>query len=318
MELDIFNKLNELELLKIQQWAALQNDFGTRINKLKGKSNLKERNKLKEEFSTRSELFLDELPNKFINSEVFLKYLIKGTHKKISSNLVLARVPHKILNNDNFMLSIVDYDPYLIEHLKPNHRNSKAIYVRALNNNGNAIKFIPNNEITLELAEIAVKNNAMALQHLPNEVRADQICLLAIEKNIEVAKFVPEHYMRDFTFAKRSCMRNILFWKNLPKPTKYDRHIIHYCLEKCGVTGMDSKENLYELPDFLKQLYTNIDSFTTMLILSYVKREVILKFAISEIASEKAHIHNFRLLKEVDRDDLYQEIVNKVGDKSAN
>ena len=39
-------------------------------------------NKLKEEFSTRSELFLDELPNKFINSEVFLKYLIKGTHKK--------------------------------------------------------------------------------------------------------------------------------------------------------------------------------------------------------------------------------------------
>ena len=318
MELDIFNKLNESELLKIQQWVALQNDFGTQINKLKGKSNLKERNKLKEEFSTRSELFLDELPNKFINSGVFLKYLIKGTHKKISSNLVLARVPHEILNNDNFMLSIVDYDPYLIENLKPNHPNSKAIYVRALNNNGNAIKFIPDNEITLELAEIAVKNNAMALQHLPDEVRTEQICLLAIEKNIEVAKFVPEHYLRDFTFAKRSCMRNILFWKNLPKPTKYDRHIIHYCLEKCGVTGMDSKENLYELPDFLKQLYTNIDSLTTMLILSYVKREVILKFAISEIASEKAHLHNFRLLKEVDRDDLYQEIVNKVGNKNAN
>ena len=54
-----------------------------------------------------------------------------------------------------------------------------------------------------------------------------------------------------------------------------------------------------------------------MLILSYVKREVILKFAISEISSEKAHLHNFRLLKEVDRDDLYQEIVNKVGNKSA-
>ena len=41
MELDIFNKLNESELLKIQQWVALQNDFGTQINKLKGKSTLR-------------------------------------------------------------------------------------------------------------------------------------------------------------------------------------------------------------------------------------------------------------------------------------
>ena len=76
---------------------------------------------------------------------------------------------------------------------------------------------------------------------------------------------------------------------------------------------MNSRENLYEQPDFLRQLYTNIDSFTTMLILSYVKRDVILKFALSEIASEKANLRNFRLLKEVDRDDLYQEIVNKAG-----
>ena len=318
MELDIFNKLNESELIKIQQWLALQNDFGNQINKLKGKDNLKKRKKLKEEFNCKCVEFLDELPSKFINSEVFLKYLIKGTHKKLSSDLILTRVPHEILNNDNFMLSVVEYDPYLINNLKPNHPNSKAIYERALANNGNAIQFIPTNEITLELAEMAVKNNAMALQHLPNDLKTEHICLLAIEKNIEVVNFVPWNYLRDFTFAKRSCMRNILFWKNLPKPTKYDRHIIHYCLEKCGVTGMDSKENLYELPDFLKQLYTNIDSFTTMLILSYVKREVILKFAISEIASEKAHLHNFRLLKEVDRDDLYQEIVNKVGNKSAN
>ena len=44
------------------------------------------------------------------------------------------------------MLSIVDYDPYLIENLKPNHPYSKAIYLRALNNNGNAIKFIPDNK----------------------------------------------------------------------------------------------------------------------------------------------------------------------------
>ena len=69
--------------------------------------------------------------------EVFLKYLIK-THKKLSSDLVLTRVPHEILNNDNFMLSIVDYDPYLINQNL--HPNSKAIYDRALNNNGNAIK----------------------------------------------------------------------------------------------------------------------------------------------------------------------------------
>ena len=41
MELDIFNKLNELELIKIQQWVALQNDFGTQINKLKGKTTLR-------------------------------------------------------------------------------------------------------------------------------------------------------------------------------------------------------------------------------------------------------------------------------------
>ena len=39
MELDIFNKLNESELIKIQQWVALQNDFGNQINKLKGKDN---------------------------------------------------------------------------------------------------------------------------------------------------------------------------------------------------------------------------------------------------------------------------------------
>ena len=317
MELDIFNKLNEKELIKIQQWITLQNDFDNQINKLKGKKNLKERTKLKEKFSEKSELFLDELPSKFINSEVFLKYLIKGMHKKLSCDLVLARVSHEVLNNANFMLSVVDYDPYLIENLKPNHPNSKSIYVRALNNNGNAIKFIPDNEITIELAELAVKSNPMALQHLPDEMRTEQICLLAIEKNIEVAKFVPEHYMRDFTFAKRSCMRNILFWKNLPKPTKYDRHIIHFCLEKNGVTGMDLNKNLYEQPDFLKQLYSNIDSFTTMLILSYVKREVILKFAISEITSKKSHLRNFRLLKEVDRYDLYQDIVNKVGDKNG-
>ena len=124
---------------------------------------------------------LDELPSKFINSEVFLKYLIK-VPKKLSSDLVLTRVPHEILNNDNFMLSVVDYDPYLIKNLKPNHPNSKAIYDRALANNGNAIQFIPTNEITLELAEMAVKNNAMALQHLPNDLVTEHICLLAIER----------------------------------------------------------------------------------------------------------------------------------------
>ena len=71
MELDIFNKLNESELIKIQQWVALQNDFGNQINKLKGKDNLKKRKKLKEEFDCKCVEFLDELPSKFINSEVF-------------------------------------------------------------------------------------------------------------------------------------------------------------------------------------------------------------------------------------------------------
>ena len=47
MELDIFNKLNESELIKIQQWVALQNDFCNQQISLKVKITLRSEKSLR-------------------------------------------------------------------------------------------------------------------------------------------------------------------------------------------------------------------------------------------------------------------------------
>ena len=322
MELDIFNPLSDEELKELKSWKSFI--LGLEIDPILKK---KEQEKKNLE-SVRS--YLNNLQGKFFQSEKFIFTLINGVDKKNKEiiRLVYKFIPNHIFHNDTFILSIVDNDPKIIEHMQPEHDMARSIYLRAVQKNGNAIAYIPQKSIDKEIISVALQSYGKAIKFCPESLKTEELCLQAIARQAAVIEYVPIKYLENFDFSKWACYRNLDAWKYLPSKTKYDPFIIEFCMRQAGVEGIDHTQKLFENKKFLRTIYELNDKFLWMLALAYMRRAVIIELARDQLVrdcedlqtdnekqknlgeKQKKILKKYEILKNIHREDVYDEIVS--------
>ena len=60
----------------------------------------------------------------------------------------------------------------------------------AVNQDGYALQFVPEDKRTDEICKIAVNQNGYALEFVPTDKQTDEICLIAITQNEKAIKFI--------------------------------------------------------------------------------------------------------------------------------
>lgn len=322
MELDIFNPLSDEELKELKSWKNFI--LGLEIDPILKK---KEQEKKNLE-SVRS--YLNNLQGKYFQSEKFIFTLINGIDKKNKEiiRLVYKFIPNHIFHNDTFILSVVDNDPKIIEHMQPEHDMARSIYLRAVQKNGNAIAYIPQKSIDKEIISVALQSYGKAIKFCPESLKTEELCLQAIARQAAVIEYVPIKYLENFDFSKWACYRNLDAWKYLPSKTKYDPFIIEFCMRQAGVEGIDHTQKLFENKKFLRTIYELNDKFLWMLALAYMRRAVIIELARDQLArdcedlqtdnekqknlgeKQKKILKKYEILKNIHREDVYDEIVS--------
>jgi hypothetical protein len=68
---------------------------------------------------------------------------------------------------------------------------------KALEYDGAALKYVPENKKTDELCKIAVKDNGLALKYVPENKKTDELCKIAVKNDISAIKYVPETMKND-------------------------------------------------------------------------------------------------------------------------
>ena len=280
MELDIFNPLSDEELKELKSWKSFI--LGLKIDPILKK---KEQEKKNLE-SVRS--YLNNLQGKFFQSEKFIFTLINGVDKKNKEiiPLVYKFIPNHIFHNDTFILSVVDNDPKIIEHMQPEHDMARSIYLRAVQKNGNAIAYIPQKSIDKEIISVALQSYGKAIKFCPESLKTEELCLQAIARQAAVIEYVPTKYLENFDFSKRACYRNLDAWKYLPSKTKYDPFIIEFCMRQAGVEGIDHTQKLFETQKCLSTISERTDQLLGRLALAYMRRAVIIELAKDELARD--------------------------------
>ena len=102
------------------------------------------------------------------------------------------------------------------------------LYKEVVTQDGLALKFVPENNKTLDICEKAVTQNGKALEFVPNEKKTFDICEIAVTKNGLALEFVPNE-KKTFDICKKALAQNsvalkhieILFINNITKDQYY-------------------------------------------------------------------------------------------------
>ncbi|MEK7070221.1 MAG: DUF4116 domain-containing protein, partial [Patescibacteria group bacterium] len=85
----------------------------------------------------------------------------------------------------------VENDGYALKYV-PQEMKTPELCRLAVENYGYALKYVPEHMKTPELCRLAVENYGLALKSVPEKLKTSEIYRLAVISNLEVLKYVPQ------------------------------------------------------------------------------------------------------------------------------
>jgi Domain of unknown function (DUF4116) len=76
----------------------------------------------------------------------------------------------------------------------PEDKRSIELCRIAIEQNGKALEYVTKDQRTPELCRLAIEQNGKALEYVTKDQITPELCLLAIQQNVEALQFVPEKY----------------------------------------------------------------------------------------------------------------------------
>ena len=307
MQYDIFKPISQEEKNLLKNWINLQKKQLSN-SKLEGRELIKWQKKELHSFSTG---FLDDLPSKFLASATFIRNLVEQKNKMLDGEVILNYVPRILMDDKEFILSVIRHAPFFIGSLAQDHKNDKRILEEALTANGESIQDIEEIFLDGNLVSCAIKSSPKSIEFIPENFLNKELCLEAITKSPKSFCKLPKKFQGDFNFCKLSCNRNIKVWDYLPEPQKFDRHILEFCLSHSGIDGIYDVEDLFMREDFLINLYRIEDRLIRRFILAYCDSELILNFAMKEVKKNSENIQAFIECQRVGKSFILDKIKDK-------
>ena len=302
MQQDIFEKLNEIERKFLKEWITIQ---------------LNQSEKDTERLEIRTSDFLADLPARLFQSKFFIKRLLEQKNKKIDGDNIVKYISKELLENDNFLESIISFYPQLVESLPEAQKKNKSLWSIALATDGNVIRYLPKDLLHEDLIEIALEKTPRSIKYLPSNFIDENRALNAIRKNAQAYKDLPEKFQDNFDFCKIACNRNLNVWDVLKKPIKFNKFILEFCLTKSGIEGIYYANKLQDDESFLKLLFVTGNKQRQKMILAYMKDEVIETFALKILQENKEALKIFKLCSEVGKDYVIKNIESDLSKMSS-
>ena len=97
----------------------------------------------------------------------------------------------KFESNDNDIIKAVQQGGNALKFVPKECKTEKLCHL-AVQKNGWALGFVPKKLRTEEICKIAVQQNGMALKYVPQKHRTEEICHLAYQQNGMALEYVPE------------------------------------------------------------------------------------------------------------------------------
>ena len=293
MQQDIFEKLNEIERKFLKEWITIQ---------------LNQSEEDTERLEIQTSDFLADLPARLFQSKFFIKRLLEQKNKKIDGDNIVKYISKELLENDNFLESIISFYPKLVQSLPEAQKKNKRLWSIALATDGNVIKYLPLDYFQEDLIEIALEKTPRSIKYLPSNFIDEDRALNVIKRNALAYKDLPEKFQDNFDFCKIACNRNLNVWDILKKPIKFDKYILEFCLTKSGIEGIYHASKLQDDESFLKLLFATGNKQRQKMILAYMNDEVIEKFALKTLQENKEALKIFKLCSEVGKDHILKKI----------
>ena len=293
MQQDIFEKLDEIERKFLKEWISIQ---------------LNQSEEDTERLEIQTSDFLADLPARLFQSKFFIKRLLEQKNKKIDGDNIVKYISKELLENDNFLESIISFYPKLIQSLPEAQKKNKRLWSIALAADGNVIKYLPEDLMHEDLIDIALEKTPRSIKYLPSNLIDEDRALNAIRKNAQAYKNIPEKFQDNFDFCKIACNRNLNVWDVLKKPIKFNKFILEFCLTKSGIEGIYHAKKLQDDESFLKLLFVTGNKQRQKMILAYMKDEVIESFASKILQENKEALKIFKLCSEVGKDNVFKKI----------
>ena len=293
MQQDIFEKLNEIERKFLKEWISIQ---------------LNQSEEDTERLEIQTSDFLAELPARLFQSKFFIKRLLEQKNKKIDGDNIVKYISKELLENDNFLESIISFYPKLVQSLPEAQKKNKRLWSIALATDGNVIKYLPLDYFQEDLIEVALEKTPRSIKYLPSNLINEDRALNVIKRNALAYKDLPEKFQDNFDFCKIACNRNLNVWDILKKPIKFDKYILEFCLTKSGIEGIYHATKLQDDESFLKLLFATGNKQRQKMILAYMKDKVIEKFALKTLQENKEALKIFKLCSEVGKDHVFKKI----------
>ena len=298
MQQDIFEKLNEIERKFLKEWISIQ---------------LNQSEEDTERLEIQTSDFLADLPARLFQSKFFIKRLLEQKNKKIDGNNIAKYISKELLENDNFLESIISYYPKLVQSLPEAQKKNKRLWSIALATDGNVIKYLPPDYFQEDLIEIALEKTPRSIKFLPSNLIDEDRALNVIKRNALAYKDLPEKFQDNFDFCKIACNRNLNVWDILKKPIKFDKFILEFCLTKSGIEGIYHANKLQDDQNFLELLFTTGNKQRQKMILAYMKDEVIERFALKTLQENKEALKIFKLCSEVGKEHVLKNIESNLS-----
>ena len=109
---------------------------------------------------------------------------------------ILLKTPNSIARNPELLNKILQVNGILIAGVNPSVRGYQNLCRTAVQSNGNALQYVPEELRDREICLTAVKQYGSALQYVPEELRDRDMCLVAVKQNGYALTYVPEE-LRD-------------------------------------------------------------------------------------------------------------------------
>jgi hypothetical protein len=91
-----------------------------------------------------------------------------------------------------FMKAVIQQNGMALKYV-PEAQKTEDLCLEAVKQNGWALEFVPEAQKTEALCFIAAKQNGWALKFVPEEQRTEALCLAAVQQNGWAFKYVPKH-----------------------------------------------------------------------------------------------------------------------------
>jgi hypothetical protein len=108
-----------------------------------------------------------------------------------SNNRILIE-DFKFESNDNDIIKAVQQNGYAVKFVLKECR-TEDLCLYAVQQNGYALEYVPKECKTEEICKLAVKKNGMALRFIPEEDRTEEIYIIALQQNGLASRFIPQN-----------------------------------------------------------------------------------------------------------------------------